>query len=140
MTPARWLVDKSALWRLAHAAVATALTPRIGAGTVGVCIVTELELGFSARSAADHARIRRELVDHLLPIAIPARAEQEAREVQAALVERGQHRSAGVANLLIAATAEMEGLTVLHYDADFDLIADVTGQATEWIVPRGSVD
>jgi len=140
VTPARWLVDKSALWRLPHVTVATALEPRISAGTVGVSIVTELEVGFSARSTADHARIRSELVDQLLPVALPLRAEQRAREVQAALVERGQHRSAGVADLLIAATAEMEGLTLLHYDADFDVIAGVTGQGMEWIVPRGSVD
>ena len=56
-----------------------------------------------------------------------------------ALVERGQHRSVGVADLLLAATAEIERLTVLHYDADFDLIAEITGQPTEWIVPRGSI-
>jgi predicted nucleic acid-binding protein len=59
--------------------------------------------------------------------------------VQAALVQRGQHRSAGVADLLIAATAEIEGLTVLHYDADFDLIAEITGQPCEWVVPKGTV-
>lgn len=58
---------------------------------------------------------------------------------QASLVERGQHRSAGVADLLVAAIAELEGLTVLHYDADFDVIAEVTGQPTEWVVPRGTV-
>lgn len=79
------------------------------------------------------------MIGPLVPVAMPYRAEQRAREVQASLVERGQHRSAGVADLLVAAIAELEGLTVLHYDADFDVIAEVTGQPTEWVVPRGTV-
>ncbi|MGH3095307.1 MAG: hypothetical protein ACRDMV_04830 [Streptosporangiales bacterium] len=51
-------------------------------------------------------------------------AEARVREVQRALVERGQHRAVSIPDLLIAATAEAEGLTVWHYDADFDLIAE----------------
>jgi predicted nucleic acid-binding protein len=96
-------------------------------------------MGYSARSALDFRETRSKLVDRLLPVHIPLRAEDRAREVQATLVERGQHRSAGVADLLIAATAEIEGLTVLHYDADFDMIAEITGQPCEWVVPRGSI-
>ena len=139
MTPARYLVDKSALWRLPVPAVADVLLPRIVGGLVGVSIVTELEMGYSAKSLDHYLDVRRTLVDRLLTVALPARAEARAREVQRELVERGQHRSAGVADLLIAATAEMERLTVLHLDADFDLIAEVTGQRMEWIVPRGSI-
>lgn len=56
------------------------------------------------------------------------------------LVERGQHRSAGVGDLLVAATAEIEGLTIWHYDADFDMIAAVTGQTSAWVVPQGTMD
>ncbi len=140
LSPARWLIDKSAIYRLQRPEVAETVHSQVAAGLVGVSIVTELEMGFSARSTADYRNTRRELVDHLLPVAIPYRAEARAREVQAVLVERGQHRSAGVADLLIAATAEIEVLTVWHYDADFDVIAAVTGQATEWVVPRGSED
>jgi predicted nucleic acid-binding protein len=40
---------------------------------------------------------------------------------------------------LIAAAAELGGLTVVHYDSDFDTIADLTGQPMEWVVPRGSL-
>ncbi len=116
------------------------MEPRVGAGLIGVSIATELEVGFSARSSTDYRLMRETVLDRLLPVAVPFRAEQRAREVQMALVERGQHRSAGVADLLIAATAEIEGLTVLHYDADFDVIASVTGQSVEWVVPRGTVD
>ncbi len=64
---------------------------------------------------------------------------QRALEVQAALAERSQHRAVPLPDLLIAACAERAGLTVLHYDADFERIAKVTGQPTRWIVPRGSV-
>ena len=139
MTPAQWLIDKSVLARLSERAISEASWWRILRGTVGVAIVTELEMGFSARSLADYRDTRQQLVEHLVPVPMPARVEARAREVQSALVERGQHRSASVADLLLAATAEMEGLTVLHYDADFDLIAEVTGQHCEWVVPRGSI-
>jgi hypothetical protein len=29
---------------------------------------------------------------------------------------------------------------VLHYDQDFDKIANLTGQRCEWVVPAGSID
>ena len=138
MTQARWLVDNSALSRLDRPEVVTVLRPRIDDRLVGVSIVTELEVGYSARSTRDYRTTRHSIVDWLIPVYFPPRAEARAREVQATLIERGQQRSAGVADLLIAATAEIEGLTVLHYDADFDLIAEITGQTCEWIVPRGS--
>jgi hypothetical protein len=139
VTPARWLLDNSALSRLDRAEVEGILTPRIDSGLVAVGIVTELEVGYSARSTADYRDTRRLILDRLLPIHIPSRAESRAREVQAVLIERGQHRAVGIPDLLIAATAEIEGLMVLHYDADFDLIAEVTGQPCEWIVPRGTI-
>ena len=56
-----------------------------------------------------------------------------------ALAQRGQHRAVGLPDLLIAAVAERAGLTVLHYDADYDLVAAVTGQPARWVVPRGAV-
>lgn len=139
MSPARWLVDKSALARLAVPEVSSRLWEPIAAGTVGISILTELEIGFSARSSSDYFRTRKQLVDRLLSVALPFRAEARAREVQAALVQRGHHRAVSVPDLLIAATAEVERLTVLHYDADFDTIAEVTGQPMEWVVPRGSI-
>ena len=63
-----------------------------------------------------------------------------AVEVQDRLVERGQHRAVKLADLLVAAAAEAADLTVLHYDKDYDLIAAVTGQPVEWVVPAGSVN
>lgn len=138
-TPAQYLVDTSVLTRLDVREVEDSFVWMARAGRLGVSILSELEIGYSARSTEDYRSTRSSIVDRLLPVGLPARAKPRARETQAALIERGQHRAVGVADLLIAATAETEGLSVLHYDADFDLIADITGQPTEWVVPRGSI-
>jgi predicted nucleic acid-binding protein len=140
VSPASWLVDKSVLARLGRPEVRQVVLPRVQAGRLAITIVTELEVGFSARSATDYATTRRALLDYLVPILVSPRAEQRAREVQAELVRRGQHRAVSIPDLLVAAVAEVEGLSVLHYDADFELVAGVTGQPAEWVVPRGSVD
>ncbi len=140
MTPASWIIDKSVLARVDVAAVADAVLPRIRAGQVGVTLVTELEVGYSARSDQDYAATRRDLLDLLIPVTMPVRAEERARELQRDLVSRGQHRAVRVPDLVVAAIADIEELTILHYDADFDLIAAVTSQPIEWVVPRGSID
>lgn len=62
-----------------------------------------------------------------------------ALEVQSQLADQSQHRSVPLPDLLIAACAEAAGLTVLHYDADYERIASFTGQPVQWVVPRGSV-
>jgi len=140
VTPASWIIDKSVLARVDVAAVADAVLPRIRAGQVGVTLVTELEVGYSARSDQDYAATRRDLLELLIPVTMPVRAEERARELQRDLVSRGQHRAVRVPDLVVAAIADIEELTILHYDADFDLIAAVTSQPTEWVVPRGSID
>lgn len=136
-TTARWLIDKSAL-RPQVPAFADALAARVAAGHVGVCLVTELEVGFSARSLPDWRRVRDDVLGVLVPVVMPAAAETRAKENQRELVARGQHRAVAIPDLIVAAIAEIEGLTVLHYDGDFDLVAAVTGQATEWIAPPGT--
>jgi predicted nucleic acid-binding protein len=140
VTPASWLVDKSVLARVDVAAVADAVVPRIQAGQVGVALVTELEVGYSARSNQDYAATRQELLDLLIPVTMPVRAEERARELQRDPVSRGRHRGVSIPDLVLAAIADIKELTILHYDADFDLISAVTGQPTEWVVPRGSID
>lgn len=139
LTPARWLVDKSVLVRLDQDPVADVALPRIRAGEVGVALVTELEVGYSARSVSDYDATRHDVLDHLIPVTMPVRAEQRARELQAELVRRGQHRGVSIPDLVLSAIADIERLTILHYDHDFDLIAELTGQATDWVVPRGSI-
>lgn len=140
VTPARWIADKSVLARLHIDEVADVMIPRLQAGEVGIALVTELEVGFSTRSTSDYRTTRGEIIDRLIPVAMPVRAEQRAREIQAEFVARGQHRAASVPDLLLAAIADVERMTVLHYDSDFDLIAQVTGQEVEWVVAPGTVD
>jgi predicted nucleic acid-binding protein len=64
---------------------------------------------------------------------------RRALDFQAALWRGGHIRAVGFPDLLVAAVAERERLTVIHYDADYDLITEVTGQPVQWIVPRGTV-
>lgn len=139
VTPASWLVDKSVLARVDVPAVADAVLPRVQSGQLGVALVTELEVGYSARSNQDYTAMRQDLLDLLIPVTMPVRAEERARELQRDLVGRGQHRGVSVPDLVLAAIADIEELTILHYDADFDLISAITGQPTEWVVPRGSI-
>lgn len=127
-----WLVDKSALARLHVAANAEEWAERIERGLVRICTVTRLELGYSARSASEHRMLLGEAPIASMPVEyLTPRIEDRSLEVQAALSARGQHRAPSVPDLLIAATAELADLTVLHLDRDFELIADVTGQPLE---------
>jgi len=105
---------------------------RIGRGLVRLSAITRLELGYSARSG-DGGRSQFALpplalmpIEHLTPA-----IEDRAFEVQMLLADRGQHRAPSIPDLLIAATAEKTGLTVLAVDKDFDLIAAITDQPVE---------
>jgi predicted nucleic acid-binding protein len=62
-----------------------------------------------------------------------------ALDLHRALAQKSQHRNFSLPDLIIAATAEAHGATVLHYDEDYDRIAAVTGQPTEWVAPKGSL-
>lgn len=118
----------------------TALSPLIEAGLVGLCRMVELELLFSARGPDDYARRQQQLRDGFESLAMPDEVWDRALEVQATLARDSAHRGAALPDLLIAATAERHGVTVLHYDHEYDLIASVTGQQVRWIVPRGTAD
>ena len=118
--------------------MAARLVPLLDAGQVAVSGVLELEVLYSARSHADFLAVRQELRGYpRLPLNEPDFA--RAVEIMELLARRGQHRAAGLPDLLQAALAERHRLVLLHYDADFELIAAVTGQPMQWIVPRGSV-
>jgi predicted nucleic acid-binding protein len=127
-----WLIDKSALARLDGSADADLWLERIQRGLVRVIAATVLEVGFSARSGPDwHSLVQGSPVA-LMPVeSLTPRIERRAIDVQGILAERGEHRAPSIPDLLIAATAELCGLTVLHQDKDFDLIAGVTGQRVE---------
>ena len=134
---ALYLIDKSAWARASHEQVRTVLDPMIDAGSLATCSITNLEVLYSARSAAECREIADELAG--FPEA-PIGSDQlnRALDVQMQLAPKGHHRLP-IPDLIIAAAAESAELSVLHYDADYERIAEVTGQPNQWIVPRGSV-
>lgn len=136
---ATWLVDTSALARLSVPEVDAVLRPRIDAGRVAVAAVTWLEIGYTARSRADHERSQRSVLERLQLVYGTPRSERRAIDVQERLMEVAHHRTVKLPDLLVAAIGETEGLTVLHYDADFDRVSDITGQPTEWVVGQGTI-
>ena len=132
-----YLADKSALARLHHPAVVRRVGPLLVDGLVATTPVIDLEVLYSARSLADYEEIlaeRRALPSYPLTPEVTDRA----TAVQHRLAQRGHHRLP-LPDLLIAAVAELNDLAVLHYDADYDRIAEATGQPCEWVAPRGSL-
>jgi predicted nucleic acid-binding protein len=132
------LVDTSVLTRLDQPPIRAAIEPKAARGELARAGISDLEIGYSARSATEWDRLTDalqvfELVettsDHI----------RRARQVQRLLAARHK-RGRKVPDLLVAAAAETRDLSVLHYDVDFDRIAAVTGQACEWVVHAGSVD
>jgi predicted nucleic acid-binding protein len=133
-----YLGDTSAVTRLGRPEVAERLVPLIESGLVARCTVTDLEAGFSSRSPDHHLDVRW-VRDGWPFVTMDQAVLDRAVTVQELLAETSRHRGAKIADLLIAAAAEAAGLVVMHYDRDFDLIAEITGQAVEWVVPAGSV-
>jgi predicted nucleic acid-binding protein len=131
MASERFLADTSAIFRqLNHKEVFETWRGHIRRGLIAVIDATAVELLYSARSAEHYTTLSKLLHTAYIPVHFPDRAWRRAREVQKAMVDQGTHRSAGLADLLVASTAEAHGLTVLHDDRDFDCIAAVTGQPT----------
>jgi predicted nucleic acid-binding protein len=135
-----YLLDKSALARVAlHPIVQAALERLDDIGVLATTAVIDLEIGYSARNLAEFDSITTDRADLYRDLPLNREVTARARQVQRELVRRGQHRGPGVPDLLIAATGEVHGAVVVHYDRDFDTIAAITGQPVEWVVPAGSV-
>jgi predicted nucleic acid-binding protein len=132
------LVDTSVLTRLSRPEVRAAIESKVERGELARAGISDLEVGYSARSAAEWDRLAQALQLFAL-VETTAEHVRRAKQVQRLLAAKHQ-RGRKVPDLLIAAAAEAEGLTVLHYDADFDRIAAVTGQRSEWVAPAGSID
>jgi predicted nucleic acid-binding protein len=127
-----WLVDASAYWGLGRCLDAEEWASRIERGLLRIAAVTLLELGYSSRSAGEFRGERSRPPLALMPVEfLSPGAAVRALQVQDLLTERGYHRAVSVPDLLVAATAELGGLTVLHFDKDYDLIAEITGQSAE---------
>jgi predicted nucleic acid-binding protein len=135
---AQFLADTSAIARYPSTEVAARLDPLVIAGLVATCALVDLELLYSTRGQAEYVKLAaiRRASFPLLPTEDADL--RRAGQTQAALAERGQHRIAWP-DLVIAAVAERHRVALLHYDADYDRIADVTGQDVEWVVPKGSL-
>lgn len=135
----RYIVDQSALARLKYPSVGAVLSPLMLAGEVATCSVIELEILYSARGYDDLVKTRatRSRAFHL--VSMTQDSLDRAMEVMEELARRGLHRAVGIPDLLIAAVAERESLTLIHYDADYEFVVAVTGQPMQWVVPRGTV-
>jgi predicted nucleic acid-binding protein len=133
------LADTSALARLHRPVVAAVLGPLIEAGLVATCGVIEFELGWATRSAAEFDAVRADRQEGYEWLATHDEDWHRALGVQAELWRSGRVRAVGFADLLIAAVAEREQVILVHYDSDYDLIAEVTRQPMQWVVPRGTV-
>lgn len=132
-----FLIDKSALARSHHPTVAPRLAPLYPTAQVATCPIIDLELLFSVRNHTEHAELRQQL-QSIPSFPIDQPVTDRAIQVQAVLARNGQHRLP-ITDLLIAAVAEINNLTILHYDKDFDTIAQTTRQPTQRIAPRGTL-
>lgn len=133
MSVADYLIDTSALARVLLGRTTADWDDRIGAGLIAICDLTELEVLCSARSATDRERMKNSLDSQYAWFPMPEGIYRRARVVQELLTAKGEHRSAGSVDLLVAAVAEEAGLTLLHYDRDFETIARQTGQPVRMI-------
>ncbi|HEX4254556.1 MAG TPA: PIN domain nuclease [Streptosporangiaceae bacterium] len=137
MAVTSWLIDKSALVRLATSPNADEWAQRIQRGLVRITAVTRLEVGYSARSGKDlRAGLRQPPLSAMPVQYLTPAIEDRAVEVQGLLADRGQHRAPSIPDVIVAATAELSGLTVLHLDKDFDVIAEITAQPLERLRTR----
>ena len=132
------LVDTSVLTRLSSLAVRAVVEPLVGAGGAARASISDLEIGYWARTAEEWDRLT-EALGVFVPVEIEARHLTRAKQVQRSLAAASQ-RGRKIPDLLVAAAAEDAGLVVLHYDADFDIIGSATGQPCQWVVPAGEVD
>ncbi len=132
-----FLLDTSVLKRLGRTEVRTVVEPLAAAGRLGRPGICDLEVGYSARNADEWDRLVGAL-DAFNRVETTAAHLRRALQVQRLLAERSQ-RGRKIPDLLIAAAAEDLDVAVLHYDADFDAIASVTGQRCQWVVAAGSL-
>jgi len=136
---ARFLIDTSAAARMRLPAVADRLAPLITSGLVATCATLDAEALHSARSPAEYEQVRadrREAYEYLPTDDVHW---QRAFDAQRTLARTGRHRAVGFADLLTAVLAAQHGMAIVHYDADFEIAAEVLTFEHRWVLPRGSV-
>ena len=132
------LVDTSVLKRLSTQAIRDVIEPLADSGRLARTTISDLEVGYSARNGREWDDLLAAL-DVFAVIETTAQHFDRAKQVQRLLAARSQ-RGRKIPDLLIAAAAEAERLTILHYDQDFDMIAEVTGQRCQWVAVAGTID
>ena len=133
----RYLIDNSALARLHLGPVRQRLGPLIESGVVASCSIVDLELLYSARDLSEYEALLDERRG-LPQVELAQATFDHAITIQHELAKHGHHRLP-IPDLIIAAAAQSADLTVLHYDSDFQLIADATDLNHEWVAPAGSL-
>jgi hypothetical protein len=135
-----YLADTSAWVRSgANRRVALRWARALATNEIAVCTPVLLELLFSARDPIEYATHRQDL-NRFPKLPLNESVEEAAERAQQRLAFGSQHRGPRPIDIVIAAIAEVHGATLLHYDRHFDLIARVTGQPSEWLARRGSLD
>ncbi len=135
---ARFLIDTSAAARMRLVAVADRLEPLISGGLVATCATLDAEALYSARSPAEYERVRTDRREAYEYLPTEDAHWQAAFDAQRALARTGRHRAVGIADLLTAVLAAERGITVLHYDSDFEIVAEVLDFEHRWVLPRGT--
>lgn len=136
----RFLIDKSAYERVLRPAARVMWSDALLQGRVSLCPPTEAEILYSTRSAAEYGEAKQALAELYGRVPVPDDAWTRLLELQQRMAMAGCLRSAGIVDLLVAVTARHHGLTVLHYDRDFETVAKLTGQPVRWVAPPGTLD
>ncbi|PWU50919.1 VapC toxin family PIN domain ribonuclease [Micromonospora sp. S4605] len=134
-----YLIDTSAWARLRLPVVRKRVTAVLEEGLAATCLPLDLEDGRSARDSRDAMAIRARRAQLMVDLPVTAAVSTRARDLQLALTARGHHRAASPVDLTVAAVAAEYSATVLHYDRDFDLLAEVGGPRSEWVAPPGTL-
>ncbi|MFI7070662.1 hypothetical protein GA0070622_1824 [Micromonospora sediminicola] len=134
-----YLIDTSAWARLRLPVVAKRVSAILEEGLAATCLPLDLEDGRSARDFRDAMTIRARRAQVMVDLPVTEAVSTRARDLQLALTARGHHRAASPVDLTVAAVAAEYSATVLHYDRDFDLLADVGGPRSEWVAPPGTL-
>lgn len=121
-----------------HAVVRERFAKLLTEGRLAACQMTALEYLNNAPDPKGYETLWTALHEQRW-IDVTSQAMDRAMDVHRQLAAASHHRSFALPDLIIAATAEMHGATVLHYDADYDLIAEITGQPAEWVAGKGSL-
>src|SRR5665213_3270258 len=132
MARPRYLADTSAFARLSKPGVAAAFAPLVAQGQVALCAPVTFELAYSARNPVDYLELTSRL-NSFAQVPVTEADHRRALDIQASLASISAHRALSLVDGLVAAIAEARDLIVLHYDADFELIASVIDGAQQWV-------